>query len=106
MLVERYVDAALKTDEGNMEGNHRKVNKAHHERTLILSDMGNDLLPLKELFTHPNNNVRLWAAFDLLTHNVLPKESKAVLVELAEDPGIVGLGARVTLKRLQEEKSA
>ena len=99
-VVERFVDASIKYGEAQEEGASRIVNKQSKIIRQIVVEVKRDYEStdgkFDELLKHPNNYVRLHAAFCLLSHN--PKEAEAVLVDISHMRGLLGFEAEMTLQ--------
>jgi Domain of unknown function (DUF2019) len=104
-LIEKYANLCIQQDIFTQTGDYKNNNKTVKNLVKIQEQLKelNLVSELFQLLNHENLNVQLWSASDLIENNLYKKESLKLLKKIAtNDKGIVGLGAEMTLKRLNE----
>ena len=103
MLLE-YVNACIKGEETQENGDSKNFNKQHRVIQKIRKELKENqeygiekLLPYLE---HPSPFVRLETAFSMIT--VAPKRAKEVLNQLKEIRGLTGYSAEITLSEWEK----
>jgi len=100
LSTEEFIAAAMDHALGTETGDFRITNKAYdrilaaREQLRVLPDGGRGCL--REMLSNPEPGVRLWSACYLLPTD--PVEAESTLVSLAQEKGLVGFDAEMTLK--------
>lgn len=103
-LLMRYAEAAAAHGRYSLSGDYERANP----QAEVIADIYRELrsrgreaqVRLAGLLDHADEHVRAWAAAHALEFS--PDAAESVLSELAENAGIVGLNAKVTLREWQQ----
>jgi hypothetical protein len=102
--VQKFIQAAVKSSEAQVQGNSKVVNKQHKILTgyydVFRENFSKYQSQLTQLLNHENSYVRLHTACCLIP--LSPTDAKATLEQLSSERNLLGFIAETTLKEWEK----